>query len=112
MKKLLIILAIVFMASTAWTAPFLVCNCQDDFDGNYELVFDGTISVTSPAQQYDCVDGQVRLSLDMAPLALADGQHSMTGKAVNVWGETVEVPFGFNKVVPTNLTGTGLSATP
>jgi len=112
MKKLLIILTILFMASTAWSAPFLVCDCQEDFQGNYELIFDGGSPVISPAQQYDCPDGQVRLSFDVAPLGLADGQHHLEGKAVNVWGESASVPFDFNKAVPSTQTGIGLSLTP
>jgi len=114
MKKRITILAmaIVLMASTAWASPFLVCDCQTDFDGNYELVFDGGTPIIAPANQYDCPAGEVRVNLDMAPLALADGQHSMSGKAVNMWGESVEVPFDFNKAVPVGLSGIGLSATP
>ena len=113
MKKLIIaILAIVLMASTAWSAPFLVCDCQTDFDGHYELVFDGGTPINADALQYDCPTGEVRVNYDVAPLGLADGQHTLTGKAVNVWGESIEVPFDFNKVVPANLLGIGLSATP
>ena len=114
MKKLITILAlaIMLMATTAWASPFLVCDCQTDFDGNYELVFDGGVPIITPANQYDCPVGEVRVNLDMAPLALADGTHTMTGKAVNLWGESTAAPFGFNKVVPANLTGIGLSATP
>ena len=111
MKKLIIaILAIMLMASTAWSAPFLVCDCQTDFNGNYELVFDGGTPVIAPANQYDCPAGEVRVNLDMAPLALTDGTHTMTGKAVNLWGESTEVPFGFFKIVPVGLSGIGLSA--
>ena len=113
-KRITIILAIVFMlmASTAWASPFLVCDCQTDFNGNYELVFDGGTPIIQTAEQHDCPAGQVRVNLDMAPLGLVDGQHQLEGKAVGLWGESIAAPFGFNKVVPANLTGIGLSATP
>ena len=115
MKKFIITIlamAIVLMASTVWASPFLVCDCQTDFDGDYVLIFDGGTPIIHPAVQNDCPAGEVRVNLDMAPLALADGQHSMSGKAVNMWGESVEVPFDFNKAVPVGLSGIGLSATP
>ena len=114
MKKLIIaILAIILMLTTsAWAAPFLVCDCQTDFDGDYVLIFDGGTPIIHPAVQNDCPAGQVRVNLDMAPLALADGQHSLEGYAKSVWGESTRVPFDFNKAVPSNLTGIGLSATP
>ena len=113
MKKLIIAtLAIMLMASVAWASPFLVCDCQTDFDGDYVLIFDGGTPIIHPAVQNDCPAGEVRVNLDMAPLALADGQHSLEGYAKSVWGESTHVPFDFFKIVPVNLTGIGLSATP
>jgi len=113
MKRMIIaILAIMLMASTAWASPFLVCDCQTDFDGDYVLIFDGGTPIIHPAVQNDCPVGEVRVNLDMAPLALPDGQHSLEGYAKSVWGESTRVPFDFNKVVPANLLGIGLSATP
>ena len=113
MKKLITILAIMLMlAGMAWSAPFLVCDCQTDFDGDYVLIFDGGTPIIQTAEQHDCPAGQVRVNLDMAPLGLVDGQHQLEGKAVGLWGESIAAPFGFNKVVPANLTGIGLSATP
>jgi len=113
MKKLILcVTCVLLLASTVWSAPFLVCDCQDDFQGNYVLIFDGGAPIIADALQYDCPAGQVRVNLDMAPLGLADGQHSMEGYAKNVWGESIHVPFDFSKVAPQSLTGIGLSATP
>ena len=112
MKKLIVFLTIMLMASSAWASPFLVCDCQTDFDGDYVLIFDGGTPIIHPAVQNDCPVGEVMVKFDMAPLAFTDGQHTLEGKAVNMWGESIAVPFDFNKVVPINLTGIGLSATP
>jgi hypothetical protein len=111
LKKLLIILAILFMASTVWSAPFLVCDCQDNVD-YYVIVIDGGTPINSEAVSTDCTGDQKRLSLDMAPLGLSDGQHSLVGRAGNVWGESTDVPFDFNKTIPSTQSGIGLSATP
>ena len=114
MKKFIITilaLAIMLMASTAWAAPFLVCDCQDDVE-QYVLVFDGGTPIIVDAVSTDCTGTQKRLSFDVAPLALADGNHSIEGRAKNIWGESTVTPFDFNKAVPSSGTGIGLSATP
>jgi len=112
MKRMIIaILAIMLMASTAWANPFLVCDCQDDVT-QYEIIFDGGTPIISDAVTADCTGGQKRINLDVGPLNLADGQHSLTGKAMNLWGESASTPFDFNKTVPVGLSGIGLSATP
>ena len=112
MKKLFLTLCILAMASMAWGAPFLVCDCQDNVDYSI-VVIDGGTPINSPAVTADCTGGQKRLSLDMDPLGLSNGQHSLTGRAGNLlWGESIDVPFDFNKAVPGSGTGIGLSATP
>ena len=97
--------------STAWAAPFLVCDCQDDVT-QYEIVFDGGTPIISDAVSADCTGDQKRLNLDVGPLNLTDGQHTLEGKARNLWGESTTTPFDFNKAVPVGLSGIGLSATP
>ena len=111
MKKLFITLAIILMATTAWGSPFLVCDCQDNVE-YYVIAIDEGAPIQSTAVTAECTGGQKRLSLDMAPLNLADGKHSLTGKAANLWGESVSVPFDFNKGVPGTQSGIGLSLTP
>jgi len=111
MKKLILILAILFMTSTAWASPFLVCDCMDDVE-QYEIIFDGGTPIISDAVTADCTGGQKRINLDVGQLNLADGQHSLTGKAMNLWGESASTPFDFSKTVPVGLSGIGLSATP
>lgn len=110
-KKLFIILAIIFMATTVLGSPYLVCDCQDNVD-YYVITIDSGTPIQSPAVETDCTGGQKRISLDMAPLNLADGQHSLVGKAANVWGESTPVPFDFSKGVPSTQSGIGLSLTP
>ena len=60
MKKFIITilaLAIMLMASTAWAAPFLVCDCQDDVE-QYVLVFDGGTPIIVDAVSTDCTGAQ------------------------------------------------------
>ena len=111
MKKLIIILAIVLMASAAWASPFLVCDCQDNVE-QYVLIFDGGTPIMVDSVDTNCTGAQKRLSFDVAPLALADGQHTVEGAAKNIWGVSTYVPLDFNKAVPASGTGIGLSATP
>ena len=111
MKKLILALAIMFMASTVWASPFLVCDCQDNVEW-YVITIDGGTPIQSTAVATDCTGGQKRLSLDMAPLSIADGQHSLVGYAANVWGQSTSVPFDFSKGLPSTQSGIGLSQTP
>ena len=112
MKRLLIAIFFTFMASTVvWAGPFLVCDCQDNVE-QYVLVFDDGTPIVVDAVATDCTGTQKRLSFDVAPLALADGQHTVEGAAKNLWAESAYVPLDFNKAVPASGTGIGLSATP
>jgi len=112
MRSLILVLSILLFATTTWSAPYLISDCQDDFQGDYVLIFDANIQATCPAVQMDCPEGKVRVNFDMATLNLPDGQHSMEGYARNVWGESIHVPFGFSKQVPGNPSGIKLSPTP
>jgi len=111
MKRLILVLAIILMASSAWASPFLVCDCQDNVE-QYVLIFDEGTPIMVDAVATDCTGAQKRLSFDVAPLALADGQHTVEGAAKNIWGSSAYVPLDFNKAVPVSGTGIGLSATP
>lgn len=118
MKKIAIILSLlsVFIYSTVLAVPFLKTDCHDYVEW-YDVTIDGT-----PLAPINAIDGastdtvcsgvQKRLSYDLEPLGLTDGQHTITVKAVNVWDESIEVPFDFNKGVPATATGIGLSLTP
>ena len=114
-KRITIILAIVFMlmAGTAWSAPFLVCDCQEVVN-NYELIFDSLPAVLSDAVDMDCPAGQKRLSFDIAPLAFEDGAHVALIKAKNDFGASEYVTFEFNTpvAIPSDPTGFRLSPTP
>ena len=116
MKKLIVFLAIMLMAGTAWASPFLVCDCQDDVE-QYVLIFDGGTPIIVDAidgsgTDVVCTGAQKRLSFDVAPLALTDGQHTVEGAAKNLWAESTYVPLDFNKAVPSSGTGIGLSVSP
>lgn len=108
---LVLAIALALFAVKVYAAPFLVCDCQDNVEW-YVITIDSGTPIQSTAVATDCTGSQKRLSLDMAPLSLADGQHSLTGYAANVWGQSTSVPFDFSKVVPGTQHGTGLSQTP
>ena len=95
MKKL-IILSILFMATTVCAAPFLICDVDPIVD-NYLIKVNGADAIELPAP----------LHWDVG--SLADGQYNLEVAAKNEWGQSVYVPFDFNKAVPDTPQGIGLS---
>ena len=96
MKKLFLTICFLAMASMAWSSPFLVCNVDPAVDGYL-------IKVNSA----DAVEVPTPLHQDVGPLA--DGQYNLEVAAKNEWGQSVYVPFDFNKAVPGTPLGIGLS---
>ena len=96
MKKLLTIMVILLFAATVWAAPFLVCT-PDPAATSYLIKVNGTAAIELPAP----------LHWDLAPLN--DGQYNLEVAAKNIWGQSIYVPFDFNKAVPGTPQGIGLS---
>lgn len=90
MKKALFFgIAFLFFNVQAWAAPFLVCD--PDATGStdeYVLSFDGGTDIITAYP----------LSYDLS--GLSDGNHQVTVKGRNVWGDSPPVPFDFTKGVP------------
>jgi hypothetical protein len=100
MKKLILMVIcgfILAMASMAWGSPFLVCTV-DPAATNYLIKVNGTAAIEVPAP----------LHWDVG--SLADGTYNLEVAAKNIWGESIFVPFDFNKALPGSPFGIGLSA--
>jgi len=101
MKKLfLALICFIIFTGSALAAPFLVCDSQLDVD-EYIVVFDGTEEVVP----YNDAGGYVVLK-DLA--GITEGDHNVSVKAKNIWGESSEVPFVFTKALPGIPQGTRL----
>ena len=86
MKKLLLAMAILLVAASAYAAPFLVSDPQANTE-TYEIV--GTIVGTVPAQP----DGSLRYDLQSVPV----GNHTIQVSAcVGVWCSDPS-PFAFTR---------------
>ncbi len=105
MKRIIfIVLGLVLMASTAWAAPFLVCDPQTGVT-SYKITGGGAW-ITSPVAAQ--ADGSLRVDVSGAPV----GTSSLTVSACKtdaVWGELCSstIPFSFTRpsppTTPTNL---------
>ena len=95
MKKLILIIAIVLVASTAYAAPFIVCDPQSGVVG-YEITGLGE-PVTFVAQP----DGSLKYDL----ASVNSDTYTLTVAACNMWGCSSTAPFGFSKQVPSAPAG-------
>jgi len=93
MKKIILIMAIVLMASVSWAGPFLICDPQAGVT-HYKLTGPAWVTGIVPAQ----ADGSIRMDVSAA---LA-GSNALTVAACRsdaVWGELCSstVPFVFTR---------------
>ena len=95
MKKLLLVMAFMLLASTSFAAPFLVCDPQAGVVG-YEITGLGE-PVTFVAQ----ADGSLKYDL----ASVNSGTYTLTVAACNMWGCSSTAPFGFSKQVPSAPAG-------
>lgn len=83
----LLTLLIVALLGTqpSWAAPFLVTDPAPTGDavGSYQVDIDGTVYDSVPQT---LPTGEVRLQMDLAPLAITPGAHSAKAKACNAAG--------------------------
>ncbi len=100
MKKLFLILFLCLWSASAFASPFLYCDLQSNTD-EFILVFNGVEEIVP----YNETDGVVILK-DLE--GIAEGDHSVSVKASNMWGESSEAPFAFAKTLPGVPAGVGL----
>ena len=99
MKKLILILAVVFLATPLYAAPFLVSdpNPASEEVTVFKLSFDGGAAIDSVP-----VSNAVRHDL----AGITSGSHTVTAQACNLWGcSVVSSPFVFNKIIPSAVGG-------
>lgn len=90
MKKILCIIMILF-ASTAIASPYLVCDPQAGVE-TYLISEAGQPDMAAAAQ----TDGSIKYDL----ASVADGTHTWSVKACNIWGCSGPSPFSFTKSLP------------
>ena len=96
MKKLLAIIAILLFATSAWSAPFLVCDPQAGVVG-YEI-----IGLASPVSFVAQPDGSLRYDLS----SIGNGTYTLTVAACNMWGcSAATAADPFTKAVPSAPAG-------
>ena len=90
MKKILLTVLMVLFASTAFAAPFLVCDPQE-----------GVIGYTLTGLTDDTIAAQADGSLKYDLASLPNGTYEVTVAACNIWdcGEAAVMP-PFSKTVP------------
>ncbi|MCJ7663077.1 MAG: hypothetical protein MUO24_02415 [Desulfobacterales bacterium] len=109
MKRTFIILGVLaLLTSTAWGAPFLVCDpyvVSEKVD-QFSISIDGASAIILPAETL--ANGTTRIKYDLAPVVA--GTHSVSIKAINIWGESAASPFSFTRSVPSKApSGIGLA---
>jgi len=97
MKKIILTICFLVMASFVWASPFLVCT-PDPIVDNYLIKVNSADAIELPAP----------LHWDLGPLS--DGTYNLEVAAKNEWGQSIYVPFDFNKAFPEGPLGIGLSA--
>jgi hypothetical protein len=101
MKKLLLVMAFMLLASTSFAAPFLVCDPQAGVVG-YEI----TGLVGEPISFVAQADGSLKYDL----AAIQNGTYTLTVAACNMWGCSSTAPFVFTKQLPSAPVGLRLLA--
>ena len=96
MKKLLLVIAFMLVASVSFASPFLVCDPQAGVVG-YEITGLGD-KITFIAQQ----DGSLRYDL----ASIQSGTYNLTVAACNMWGcSAATAADPFTKAVPSAPAG-------
>jgi hypothetical protein len=106
MKKVMILLAIVLMATSALAAPFIACDPQTGVT-NYQIAPDttkGTLTLPTgiPATTSAIADGSLKLDIATVPA----GTYNLLFRACKVdsiWGtlcSTAQSPFTFTRPIP------------
>lgn len=101
MKKVLLAMAFMLVASTSFAAPFLVCDPQAGVVG-YEI----SGLVGEPVSFIAQPDGSLKYDL----ASVNNGTYTLTVAACNMWGCSSTVPFVFNKAIPAAPAGLRIAA--
>jgi len=102
MRTLLVFLCLVGLANAE---PFLVCDTYPASEQVIGFVYtvDSGAEVKVPYKEQVMSDGStVAVLADMS--FVADGNHKITVKAYNMWGESDPVPFDFTRKLPASST--------
>ena len=100
MKKLLLVMAFMLLASTSFAAPFLVTDPQSGVVG-YEIT-----GLATPVNFVAQPDGSLKYDL----ASVNSGTYTLTVAACNMWGCSSTVPFVFNKAIPAAPAGLRIAA--
>ena len=95
MKKLLLVMAFMLLASTSFAAPFLVTDPQSGVVG-YEIT-----GLATPVNFVAQPDGSLKYDL----ASVNSGTYTLTVAACNMWGCSSTAPFGFSKQIPSAPAG-------
>jgi hypothetical protein len=100
MKKLLVtaisLFCILIFIGTSFGSPFVVTAPQDEaLVTGYIVTLDATPTNVTPQV---LGDGTVRCVYDLN--GISEGNHSLSIKATNIWGESNDIPFSFTKALP------------
>lgn len=96
MKKLLLVVAFMLLASTSFAAPFLVCDPQSGVVG-YEIT-----GLGEPVSYIAQPDGSLKYDLS----SVNSGTYTLTVAACNMWGCSAATAVDpFTKAVPSAPAG-------
>ena len=98
MKGLLLGLGLMFLSSVAFAAPYVITDVHNPaLVENYVVTVDGGAEITvAPTVLADGTG--VVCAYDVG--GLSDGDHTVAIKTLNIWGESVAVPFSFTVSLP------------
>ena len=105
--KMILVLILVLMASTAWGKPFLVCDAQTNVDDYVLYQVTGTTCTPTDISGKNPITTPYPLHYDLQGLPI--GAFHFCVAAENVWGQSNLVPFGSTKIVPGDPANTRLS---
>lgn len=99
MRNIILALVLIFISATfVLASPFVVTDpVSSKLLKECVIKIDGTESIIN-AQAVD--SDNVRCVIDVE--SVSEGEHTISIKAKNIWGESDEVPFVFSKQLPPN----------
>jgi len=82
------------IVANAQADPYLICDPQTNVT-HYVVIINETMDTV---KAFDLGNGKVMLKYDLA--GVPDGKNECLIRSKNEWGESVNVPFVFTKVLP------------
>jgi hypothetical protein len=110
MVILILMLGLCGISIDVFASPFLVSDKQckyiaevaENCTASYEWSLDGGTTWV-PIDSQNIGENDIRVRHDLA--SMPDGLNSVQIRGVNIWGESISVPFEFTKAAPEALTG-------